>query len=121
MEILKATSLFKENYSSKARVVINQGGTGSGKTFAICQVLFCIACSAGNQIITVAGQDMPNLKAGALRDALTIYQTSENLKLMVKKFYKTDSLFLFHNGSAKHTGANRKPGESVISIQSVLT
>lgn len=99
MDIIKVTSLFRENYYSNARAVVNQGGTGSGKTFAICQVLFCIACSAGNQIITVVGQDMPNLKSGALRDALTIYRSSHSLKTMVKKFYKTESLFSFHNES----------------------
>jgi phage terminase large subunit len=65
--------LFKRNYASTAHIVINQGGTSSGKTYAIEQVLFCLACEKDKQVITVVGQDIPNLKAGALRDALTIY------------------------------------------------
>ena len=38
----EATVLFKRNYASTAHIVINQGGTSSGKTYAIEQVLFCL-------------------------------------------------------------------------------
>lgn len=95
----KASVLFKHNYASKAHIVINQGGTSSGKTYAIEQVLFCLACEAPKQIITVVGQDIPNLKAGALRDALNIYNNSGQLKSLVKSFNKTDRIFEFNNGS----------------------
>lgn len=95
----EASVLFKRNYASTAHVVINQGGTSSGKTYAIEQVLFCLACEKDKQIITVVGQDIPNLKAGALRDALTIYNKSGQLKKLVKNFNKTDRIFEFHNGS----------------------
>ncbi|MDB5109269.1 MAG: terminase [Mucilaginibacter sp.] len=95
----EATILFKQNYTSTAHVVINQGGTNSGKTYAIEQVLFCLACETEKQVITVVGQDIPNLKAGALRDALTIYNKSEELQLLVKNYNKTDRIFEFHNGT----------------------
>ena len=39
----EASVLFKHNYASTAHVVVNQGGTSSGKTYAIEQVLFCKA------------------------------------------------------------------------------
>ncbi|MES2377497.1 MAG: terminase large subunit [Bacteroidota bacterium] len=95
----EASVLFKRNYSSPAHVVINQGGTSSGKTYAIEQVLFCLACEKDKQVVTVVGQDIPNLKAGALRDALTIYNKSSQLKKLVKNFNKTDRIFEFYNGS----------------------
>jgi phage terminase large subunit len=95
----EASVLFKLNYISPAHVVINQGGTSSGKTYAIEQVLFCLACEKDKQVITVVGQDIPNLKAGALRDALTIYNKSGQLKTLVKNFNKTDRIFEFYNGS----------------------
>ncbi|MDB5003521.1 MAG: terminase [Mucilaginibacter sp.] len=95
----EASVLFKLNYASAAHVVINQGGTSSGKTYAIEQVLFCLACEKDKQVITVVGQDIPNLKAGALRDALTIYNKSSQLKKLVKNFNKTDRIFEFYNGS----------------------
>ncbi|BAU52984.1 PBSX family phage terminase large subunit [Mucilaginibacter gotjawali] len=94
-----ATALFRQNYNSSAHIVINQGGTSSGKTYAIEQVLFCLAGSTEKLVITVVGQDIPNLKAGALRDAANIYGSSEVLRAAIKNYNKTDRLFEFHNGS----------------------
>ncbi|TSJ40224.1 hypothetical protein FO440_10690 [Mucilaginibacter corticis] len=97
----EASVLFKRNYQSTAHIVINQGGTSSGKTYAIEQVLFCLASEKADQVITVVGQDIPNLKAGALRDALNLYNRSDQLKTLVKNYNKTDRIFQFHNGSLK--------------------
>jgi phage terminase large subunit len=102
----RATILFKQNYYTEAHIVVNQGGSHSGKTFSIQQVLFCRACEAEKQVITVVGQDIPNLKAGVLRDALGIYNSSETLQTLVKRYNKTDRVFEFHNGSAEYFGAN---------------
>lgn len=91
--------LFKQNYLSTAHVVINQGGTSSGKTFAIEQALFCLACENPKQVITIVGQDIPNLKAGALRDALNIYSSSPVLQAKIKSYNKSDRIFEFFNSS----------------------
>jgi hypothetical protein len=96
---MNCSILFKQNYNSAAHIVINQGGTSSGKTYAVEQVLFCIACNRQKQVITVVGQDIPNLKAGALRDALAIYNDSIVLQQVVKSYNKSDRIFEFHNGS----------------------
>lgn len=95
----EASILFRRNYAATAHVVINQGGTSSGKTYAIEQVLFCLACQKDKLVITVVGQDIPNLKSGALRDAMGIYNQSAQLKKLVKNFNKTDRIFEFYNGS----------------------
>lgn len=95
----EASVLFRRNYFSKAHVVINQGGTSSGKTYAIEQVLFCLAAENDKQVITVVGQDIPNLKAGALRDALSLYNRSDQLKSLIRNFNKTDRIFEFYNDS----------------------
>lgn len=95
----EASILFKQNYTAAASVIVNQGGTSSGKTYAIEQVLFCLACESPKQVITVVGQDIPNLKAGALRDALNIYNSSNQIKAMVKSYNKSDRVFEFHNGT----------------------
>ena len=96
---LQASILFRQNYTTEAHIVINQGGTSSGKTYAIEQVLFCLACEAEKQVITVVGQDIPNLKAGALRDAQNIYLSSDALQAAVKSYNKTDRIFEFYNGT----------------------
>jgi phage terminase large subunit len=95
---MNTTALFKHNYNSTAHVVVNQGGTSSGKTYAIEQVLFTLAV-AEKLIITVVGQDIPNLKSGAMRDAAAIYNSSKVLQCTIKSFNKTDRIYEFINGS----------------------
>lgn len=97
--MLKTSILFKHNYNATAAVVVNQGGTSSGKTYAILQVLFALACEQEKQVITIVGQDIPNLKAGALRDAQNIFGQSAVLQQRVKSFNKTDRIYDFANGS----------------------
>lgn len=96
---MKTSVLFKLNYETNAHVVVNQGGTSSGKTYAIEQVLFTLACEQPKQVITVVGQDIPNLKAGAMRDAQNIVGQSTGLQAIVKSFNKSDRIYEFHNGS----------------------
>ncbi len=81
MEIndIKATSLFAVIYNSKARVTVCQGGTSSGKTYAILQALLLFAVSKKKQVVTVAGQDIPNLRVGAWRDVKQIISSSPAL------------------------------------------
>ncbi|WP_426671257.1 terminase large subunit domain-containing protein [Mucilaginibacter sp. McL0603] len=95
----QASVLFTKNYQATAHIVINQGGTSSGKTFAIMQVLFCIACENVNLVITVVGQDIPNLKAGALRDALKIYSDSAQVASCIRSYNRSERIFEFNNGS----------------------
>ncbi|TSD67586.1 terminase [Inquilinus sp. KBS0705] len=95
----QTAALFKYNYDASAQVVVNQGGTSSGKTYAIQQVLFCLAYETPKQVITVVGQDIPNLKSGVLRDAKSILAESPSLQRAIKKFNSTDRVFEFWNGS----------------------
>lgn len=95
----QASVLFTENYNATAYVVVNQGGSSSGKTYAIMQALFSLAGERPNQVITVVGQDIPNLKAGALRDALKIYNDSKPITACIKSYNKSERIFLFNNNS----------------------
>lgn len=70
-------ALFRANTDKDARVYINQGGTSSGKTYTIMQVLIYVAILEAGSITTVVGQDLPNLKVGALRDTKTILAGSD--------------------------------------------
>lgn len=69
--------LFEANRSRGFRIYVNQGGTNSGKTYTIVQVLIYLAIVDAKCVITVVGQDLPNLKVGALRDAKTIIYANE--------------------------------------------
>jgi phage terminase large subunit len=96
---MQTSILFAYNYNADAHIIVNQGGTSSGKTYSILQVLFCLASQQQKQIITIVGQDIPNLKAGALRDAISIYHSNDSLMHAVKSYNKTDRIFEFNNGS----------------------
>lgn len=72
--------LYQANLNATERTVINQGGTSSGKTYSIMQVLFVLGMQQERKVITVVGQDVPNLKKGAYRDAKTILDGSPLLQ-----------------------------------------
>ena len=97
--LFKVLPLFTANYNAKERTVVNQGGTSSGKTYSIMQVLFLLAMTESRQIITVVGQDVPNLKKGAYRDAGTILHSSPILQQWFPVINDGERLIKCVNGS----------------------
>lgn len=98
--MFETSVLYEANYNATAQVVVNQGGTSSGKTYCILQALFTkLSEFPKRKICTVVGQDIPNLKAGALRDALEIYDTTETVQRLVRSYNKSDRIFTLNNGS----------------------
>ena len=96
--MINTSLLYHSNYKSKADVIVNQGGTSSGKTYAILQVLFSKAIK-DSCIITVVGQDIPNLKVGAFRDALDIINADPAIRQQIFHYNKGDRVFTFNNQS----------------------
>lgn len=92
------TVIYQSCWESKADIVVQQGGTWSGKTYGIMQALFSYAIS-GTYIITVVGQDIPNLKRGALRDAQTIVSGSPILQSLIQSYNASDRIYKMHSGS----------------------
>lgn len=96
---LITTPVFEWNYNSKARVNINQGGTSSGKTYAILQVIFMLLIQQ-KRIATVVGQDIPNLKSGAIRDFQErILVANPWMNNFIVSYNKSDRVYRFKNGS----------------------
>lgn len=91
--------LYTLNRTSFKKKNVNQGGTSSAKTYTILQVLFDIAMEESGVVITVAGQDIPNLKAGAIRDAKNIVNSSPAIQQAIASYNKTDRIYEFNNGS----------------------
>ena len=98
-----ATALYEANRNLRddpvCTIAVNQGGTSSGKTYSIVQLLFSTAMEEPNQVITVVGQDIPNLKKGAYRDAKDIYRSSPDLQSWFGKPNESDRIFTCINGS----------------------
>jgi phage terminase large subunit len=97
--MFKTTDVFLSNRDATTDIIINQGGTSSGKTYSILQNLFLHAIENDRCIITVAGQDIPNLKVGPIRDAHNIVDNTEGLSNYILEYNKSDRVFTFVNGS----------------------
>ena len=69
---LKTTRIFTETLEAKTRIIVNQGGTRSSKTFSIAQVLFYKLLTEKDLIISIVRETFPALRATAMRDFITI-------------------------------------------------
>ena len=71
-EGFKITSVFQKNNQALKDgydLIINQGGTRSGKTYSILQLLFLKALYSKKElIISVVSRALPHLRLGAMRD-----------------------------------------------------
>ena len=99
MSLFAVSELFDENLEAEERTIVNQGGTSSGKTYSIMQLLFWYAMNDAGAVITVVGQDVPNLKKGAYRDATTIRNGSQQLVTLFPYVNEGDRIFKCINGS----------------------
>lgn len=86
------------NGDERPRFLVNQGGTSSGKTYTIMQRLIVLSLQHPMAIITVCGQDLPNLKVGAMRDLDTILHGNVQL-LDWFKVNKSDHSYRGKNGA----------------------
>lgn len=98
-ELFEVLPLYYANLDCKKRFKVNQGGTSSGKTYSIIQLLFLKGILSPNKVITVVGQDIPNLKKGAYRDAKRIRDNSVGLHEWYPKVNEGDRLIQCVNGS----------------------
>ena len=98
MKLNKA--VVKPLYSGKP-IHVQQGGTSSGKTYGILQYLFKEAGRNKNEVVTVVAEDVPSLKSGAYRDAITILNNDPDLLAYYPKqlWNKTDRYFKSLSGS----------------------
>lgn len=96
--MFKTNELYLANLNATEDLIINQGGTSSSKTYSILQCLFSIAIREKADILVV-GQSIPNLKVGALKDAQSIVDSSEELKQLIISYNKSDRIYEFVSGS----------------------
>lgn len=91
--------LWYANYEATERTRVNQGGTSSGKTYTIVDILFLLGIINKNWVITVVSETIPNLKKGAYRDAKNIIANSEMYQSYYTKTNETDRIFYCSTGS----------------------
>lgn len=91
--------LFPKIYTCPKKIIVLQGGTGAAKTVTALQYLATKAIEEKNSVITVIGQDIPNLKKGAIRDFQMYVQDDKEIAPHITDYNKTDRIFTFDNGS----------------------
>lgn len=69
---MQTTKVFKKNlnaYVNTAKLIVNQGGQGSSKTYSVLQLLYFIAKTSNKSlVISICSYALPHLKGGAIRD-----------------------------------------------------
>lgn len=73
----KQPTTYYQVKASKKRIVVNQGGTRSGKTYSILQVLieWCVKNPKAGLTIDVVRKTFPSLRATSMKDFMTILST----------------------------------------------
>lgn len=94
---METTNLFAELRASTAKISILQGGGDAGKTVTALQYLAIECLTYSNVIVTVTGQDLPNLKRGALV-AFDRY-VLPHIAVYGASFNKSETTYYFPNGS----------------------
>lgn len=85
------------------RIINNQGGTSSGKTYniLICIILEMLELPEGhpNNVATIVGETLPSLKTGAIRDFLGIWASCDFFKKVIVGYNKGDNVATLKNGA----------------------
>jgi len=94
---METSDLFIELQKNTKPIAILQGGGDAGKTVTALQFLATECLKYDKQIVTVTGQDLPNLKRGALV-AFDRYALPDLVKYGAR-FNKAETTYYFPNGS----------------------
>tara|TARA_R110000765_G_scaffold54082_3_gene108064 strand:- start:6 stop:1166 length:1161 start_codon:yes stop_codon:yes gene_type:complete len=90
---LKGTNVFERNYQATTKIVVNQGGTRSGKTYALLQLLLTQALNGDNKLITIVRKSFPSLRISVLRDFINLL--SEHNLYNETMHNKSEQIFTF--------------------------
>lgn len=71
---LKATIVLQKNLNATTRIVVNQGGTRSSKTYSLAQLIILKALQEQGKVYTICRKTLPALKGTAYRDFFNILE-----------------------------------------------
>jgi phage terminase large subunit len=109
---LKVSPVFLANAQAKKKIVINQGGTRSGKTYSILQLLLVYCFANTGKIIDVVRKTQVELWSTALLDFVEILT---NAGIYDERFHhKTKNEFFINGNTVRFIGmdkASKKKGQ----------
>jgi len=71
---LKGTVVLQKNLNATTRIVVNQGGTRSSKTYSLAQLIILRALQEQGKVYTICRKTLPALKGTAYRDFFNILE-----------------------------------------------
>ena len=93
---LQTTRIFQDNYNEYLKgtnFVINQGGTGSSKTYSLAQLFLLMLVTGKKVLLTVARKTLPALRATAMRDFFDIMKASNLYR--VERHNKSNNNYVY--------------------------
>jgi len=120
---INTTPVFQKNlaaYLGGFSIICNEGGSRSGKTYSIIQLLCGIAQERKNTRISIVSHSLPHIKRGAYRDFKTIMEDCGWWH--EEEFRYTDFVYEFSNGSyielfgLEDEGKARGPGRDILFV-----
>jgi phage terminase large subunit len=114
--LFQTISAYREGY----QIICNEGGSRSGKSYSVIQILVSIATTIPNIRISIVSHSLPHIKRGAFRDLQHILKDTGNWFDDWMKW--TDFVYSFPNGSyielfgLEDEGKARGPGRDILFI-----
>ena len=71
---LKGTIVLQKNLNANTRIVVNQGGTRSSKTYSLAQLIILKALQEQGKVYTICRKTLPALKGTAYKDFFNILE-----------------------------------------------
>ena len=72
---IQTNKVYKQLSNTDSKIVVQQGGTRSGKTYNILLwIIFEYCTNNNNKIITICRKSFPSLRATVMRDFMSIVQ-----------------------------------------------
>jgi phage terminase large subunit len=106
-------------YEDNAPIIVQSGGTSSGKTYSILQAL-CTIASYNSVTISIVGEDIPNLMVGAYRDIQTIIANDEFYQQQITDHNRSRRQFTFKSGSIIEFGSRSDPQDAKSGKRDIL-
>lgn len=120
--ILKASTVFERNleaYRAGYRIIMNQGGSRSTKSYSIMQLLITIAMSEQQQI-SVTSCAFPHLRRGSMRDWRVIMENNNlydpEMHVKTEQMYKYSAQSYIEFFSVDNNLKVRGPGRDILFI-----
>lgn len=96
---MDVTRIYELNRDAKHRIVMNEGGTRSSKTWSLAQLFVTKLHEEDGIVITICRKTLPSLKATAMKDFIDILKA--NGQYDEASHNKTDHIYRFRNSEVE--------------------